>query len=373
MDGPPLRLALVTNIPAPYRVPVFDRVAATPGIRLRVLYGALREPDRDWDLPPLQHDHVLLPGRVISRGGRHIHVNPAVWRELDRLAPQVVLTTGYNPTHLAAFVWACVHGAAHVAMTDGTLLSEAGLGAVHRWLRRQVLARSAAAVAASEGGVQLLRRHGMDADAIHRSPLCANPALRWAPPAHNVRDVDLLFSGRLVAAKNPGFALQVAQGAAQRLDRPLRMAVLGGGPLLPGLRRQAATLAPQVQVDVTGPLNQAELPGWFQRSKLFLFPTRQDPWGVVANEACEAGVPVLVSPHAGVAGELVRDGDTGLVLPLDLATWVDACAALLGDEGRRQRLAAAAQAAVAAHGADAAAAGIVAAARQALLRCAAAR
>ena len=54
MADAPLRLALVTNIPAPYRVPVFDRVAATPGIALRVLYGALREPDRDWDLPPLQ-------------------------------------------------------------------------------------------------------------------------------------------------------------------------------------------------------------------------------------------------------------------------------------------------------------------------------
>jgi glycosyltransferase involved in cell wall biosynthesis len=373
MADAPLRLALVTNIPAPYRVPVFDRVAATPGIALRVLYGALREPDRDWDLPPLQHEHVLLPGRVVTRGGRHIHVNPAVWRELQRFAPQVVLTTGYNPTHLAAFVYARTHGAAHVAMTDGTPASEAGLGAAHRWLRRQLLARSAAAVAASAGGVQLLRQHGMDDAAIHRSPLCANPALRWAPRPGAVRDIELLFSGRLVPDKNPGFALQVAQATAQRLGRPLRMAVLGGGPLLPELRRQAATLAPLVQVDVTGPLKQADLPGWFQRSKLFLFPTRQDPWGVVANEACEAGVPVLVSPQAGVAGELVRDGDTGRVLPLDLATWVDACAALLGDEGRRQRLAAAARAAVAAYGVEQAAAGIVGAARQALLRCAVAR
>lgn len=83
-----LRLALVTNIPTPYRVPVFDRVAAAPGIALRVLYAALREPDRDWDLPPLRHDHV-------------------------------VLTTGNHPTHLAAFAYARVHGAARVAMIDG--------------------------------------------------------------------------------------------------------------------------------------------------------------------------------------------------------------------------------------------------------------
>ena len=54
---------------------------------------------------------------------------------------------------------------------------------------------------------------------------------------------------------------------------------------------------------------QRELPDLYRSAKVFLFPTLADVWGVVANEACAAGLPVIVSPHAGVAGELVRDDD----------------------------------------------------------------
>jgi glycosyltransferase involved in cell wall biosynthesis len=144
----------------------------------------------------------------------------------------------------------------------------------------------------------------------------------WSATAGRERDIDLLFSGRLVAVKNAGFALQMAQGVAQQLARPVRLALLGSGPLEAELRAQAATLAPQVDVLFAGHVAQSEIPAWFQRARLFVFPTRWDPWGVVANEACLAGVPVLVSPFAGVAGELVRDGINGRVLPLELPAWV---------------------------------------------------
>ena len=44
--GHPIRLAVVTNIPAPYRVPVYDLVAAQPGIQFDAFYCAASEPDR---------------------------------------------------------------------------------------------------------------------------------------------------------------------------------------------------------------------------------------------------------------------------------------------------------------------------------------
>jgi len=75
---------------------------------------------------------------------------------------------------------------------------------------------------------------------------------------------------------------------------------------------------------------------------------------------------VLVSPHAGVAGELVRDGEAGRVLPLDEAAWVEAATALLSDDKLLARHAEAARRAVAHYNFDNAAAGIVDAARHAL-------
>lgn len=361
----PLQLVIVTNMPAPYRVPVFDRVAATPGLALQVLYCTAAEADRRWDPPPLQHSHTVLPGRALRVGGRFIHLNPGVGAALQRLQPQVVLTTGYNPTHLLAWAWARRHHRPHVAMTDGTLASEARLSALHRAVRRWVLARSAAAVVASDGGRQLMLQLGMPAARVHHSVLCANAGQDWHTRGDERRDIDLLFAGRLVPVKSPGFALEVAAAVGQRLGRRVRLAVLGDGPLVAALQRQAVDVAASVETLMPGHVAQGELPGWYRRAKLFLFPTRWDPWGVVANEACESGVPVLITPHAGAAGELVRDGQGGRVLPLDVALWADAAAALLQDEPQRLRMADAARRAAVPFNADAAAAGLVQAARQA--------
>jgi glycosyltransferase involved in cell wall biosynthesis len=186
-----------------------------------------------------------------------------------------------------------------------------------------------------------------------------------ARPAHG-RDIDLLFSARLVPIKNASFALQVAAGTADRLGRAVRLAILGSGPEEARLREQAASLQGTVEVLFAGHVSQAEVPLWFVRSRLFLFPTAWDPWGVVANEACLAGVPVLVSPHAGVAGELVRDGLNGRVLPLKVDAWVDATAQLLTDPPLLQRMSRAAVDAVSAYTFENAALGISNAARQAL-------
>lgn len=361
----PLRLVVVTNMPAPYRVPVFDRVAATSGIDLHVLYATRAEADRRWDPPPLQHPHTVLPGWALPLGGRFIHLNPGVGAALRRLQPQVVVTTGYNPTHLLAWRHARRHGLPHVAMTDGTLASEAVLGPLHRAVRRHVLARSAAAVVASDGGARLMAHHGVPADHVHRSVLCAHAGLDWRAPGPAVRDIDLLFAGRLVAVKSPGFAVDVAAGVARSLGRRVSLAVLGSGPLADDLQRQAAHHRDWVDTHLVGHVAQGDLPGWYRRARVFLFPTHWDPWGVVANEACESGVPVLVSPHAGVAGELVRDGEGGRVLPLDLPAWVDAAASLLQDDALHARMAAAARRAVQPFQADAAAGGIVRAALQA--------
>jgi N-acetylglucosaminyldiphosphoundecaprenol N-acetyl-beta-D-mannosaminyltransferase len=348
-------------------VPVYNRIAALPGIRLKVFYAARSEPDRQWDLPEFAHDHVFLPGRMVDRNGRYIHTNLAVWGELARFKPDVVLTTGYNPTHLMAWAYAVLHRCRHVVMTDGTDRSEAGLSRLHRVVRRVVVTSTAAFVAASRGGQRLLNSQGVADDQIHFSPLCANTAVSWADSAGGDRDIDLLFSGRLVAMKNAGFALQLAHGVALQLGRPVRLALLGSGPLEAALRLQAAELAPQVEAVFAGHVSQAEIPSWFQRAKLFVFPTRWDPWGVVANEACLAGVPVLVSPHAGVAGELVRDGLNGRVLPLDLPAWVEAASALLTDPTALAALSQQALRSVQPYSFDNAAAGIVDAARHAAL------
>lgn len=336
-SGRAIRIALVTNIPAPYRLPMYELLAQTPGTELKLFFCSGREPDRLWDLQRLRVAHVFLRERVLTWSRRYIHTNPDVWSRLGEFRPDVVVTTGFNPTHLIAFAYARARGAHHIAMTDGTLQSEARLSAVHRWLRRRVYRRTAAFVGASEGSFALYRQYGVPAAAQFKSHLCAdNPA--FAAARRPSRDVDLIFCGRFAPGKLPLFAIDVAAAVGRLLNRRVVLLLVGAGELEQEMRRAAARVADCVDAQFAGFARQSELPAHYSRAKVLLFPTSGDTWGVVANEACAAGVPVIVSPQAGVCGDLVRDGENGRVLPLDVDRWAQAAAALIGEEAVWQRL-----------------------------------
>jgi glycosyltransferase involved in cell wall biosynthesis len=334
----PIRVAMVTNIPAPYRVPIYERLGADPDLAFKVFFCAGSEPDRNWQGQAPRYPHHFLPERFVTVGGRYIHLNPGMWRALAEFKPDVVITTGYNPTHLVAFAYARLHGAAHVVMTDGTAHSEGStLTALHRLVRRVVFAGSRAFVGASQGSFDLLASYGVPRQRMRQSHLCADNAAFLASPAQD-KVHDLLFCGRFVAIKNPLFAMSVAEGVARRLGRRVSLAFLGAGELEPRMREAAQPLADQLDVRFLGFAQPHELPAHYKRSRIFLFPSSWDPWGVVANEACMAGVPIVVTPEPGATGEIIRDGVNGFVRTLDVNAWVDAVCRLLSDEALYQRM-----------------------------------
>ena len=332
----PSRVVIVTNIPAPYRLPMYELLGLVPGLELKLIFCSGREPDREWDLRRLNVSHEFLRERVFSWRGRYIHTNPDVWAHLRAFAPDVVITTGFNPTHLIAFAYARRNGASHIAMTDGTADSESRLGALHRGLRRIVYRRSQAFIGASDGSFALYRQYGLPNAAMYKSHLCADNAAYISTPTQ--RDVDFLYCGRFVSGKLPLFAIEVAEQSARRLGRRVTMLLVGSGELDARMRQSVDRAARWIDARFTGFARQSELPGHYARCKVLLFPTVGDTWGVVANEACAAAVPVIVSPEAGVAHELVRHGENGYVFPLEVALWADAAAALLFDDAMWQRM-----------------------------------
>lgn len=332
-----IRVAIITNTPAPYRLPALQLLAGFEEIELHAIYCT--QPHIDVSLGEQAHAFPVhwLTGRYQAHSRSFMHNDLGVVRVLRALRPDVIITCGYIPTFLYAFSWARLAGVPHVVMTDGTLTSERSLTAVHRWVRKIVWRGSSAFVGACEGSLDLFRAAGIEAARLFKAPLAVDNERYARAVPHERERVDFLFCGRLLPLKRPGFALEVAASTARRIGRRTTIDFAGEGSEEAVLREQAAALQDLVQVRVLGHLPQAELPQRYAAARLFLFPSEFDVWGVVANEACAAGVPVLVSPHAGAAHELVRDGENGRVLPLDVDAWSEAAAALLLDDALHER------------------------------------
>ncbi len=327
-----LKIAVVANTPPPYRVPMYNRIARTPGVALHVIFCSRREPNRFWDLPPFEFSHTFLPERFVAAGERYIHNNIEVLPALKAFDADVIVTDGFNPTHLYGILYSTFKGIPHVPMTDGTEVSERALSGIHRMVRRFVFARSAAYLSASLGGKRLYLSYGIEAERCFLTPLCANNAAFTPPLGSGAKSFDFIFCSRMEPGKSPLFALDVAVETARRLGRKVRILFAGSGSLEKQLKQTAAQHTDLVDAVFHGFATQGDLPGLYQSASIFLFPTLADVWGVVANEACAAGLPVIVSPHAGVVDELVRDGENGFVCDLDVAQWADRSVRLLTDE-----------------------------------------
>jgi glycosyltransferase involved in cell wall biosynthesis len=92
--------------------------------------------------------------------------------------------------------------------------------------------------------------------------------------------------------------------------------------------------------------NSAELKALYHRCDIFCLPTRADALGLVLVEASAAGLPV-VSTSVGATAEIVKDGQTGIMVPPgDVAALVHALSALIADPVRRRQLGDAARALV---------------------------
>jgi glycosyltransferase involved in cell wall biosynthesis len=161
--------------------------------------------------------------------------------------------------------------------------------------------------------------------------------------AHGLAEGPLvLYAGRLVAEKG----VDVIATAWPSVRSDATLLVVGDGPL-------AARIAGLPRTRAVGPLPRAELPVAYAASVFALLPSIptprfKEPWGLVCNEAFEQARPMVATTAVGaVAGGLVRDGETGLVVaPGDPAALAGAINLGLEDDALRDRLGAAAHAAV---------------------------
>ena len=89
-----MKLALITEIPAPYRIPLWNALAER--VDLRVIFLAERDPRRAYDLhrDEWRFEARVLPGRELVLGGRWLVASRGVSRELR--GAEAVLVGGWN-------------------------------------------------------------------------------------------------------------------------------------------------------------------------------------------------------------------------------------------------------------------------------------
>jgi len=352
-----MKVALVINIPAPYRIPVFEKLAQKLGQDFLVIFAARAEPNRSWNIGELHFNHLFLNENIKEKkdGFNYVHNNFDVIKHLKVFKPDVVITTGFNPTHLYAWLYTKIFRKKHIYMTDGTIESEKHLSLLHKIMRKVVYSSSDAFIGAGQKTKELYKSYNISEEKVFQSHLSASNECFLNSIGFEERKFDLMFSGQFTERKLPFFFAEIAKEVSLCIPT-LKVLILGDGPL----KKEFLSQLDRDKIDYlyAGFVDQKELPSYYSSARLFLFTTRLDPCGVVANEALASGTPVIVTPHAGVANDLVQDKYNGYVITIDSTKWAHRALEVLQDKEKWKNLSTHATESVKRYTYDNAAAGI---------------
>jgi len=340
-----MAVALVTNYLTPYRIPLYERLAARNDTEV-LCFGAGDRYIPEWfrDLDS-QIEHAPFPARRL----RGPHEALTLGRHYDALiapfAGGAILPATYasarlhrRPFVLWASVWVQPRSLTHALTLPLIRRIYRDADAVIAY--GEHVRRFVSSVRGTAEGVFVAPQsvETSFARTVSEAEIGAFRARHQLPPGPCV-----LFVGRLAPEKGVAVLLdawrRVEAGGAT-------LVLVGGGDLAPLVGGIAGAR-------LLGPLARSELPVAYALADLTVVPSIptarfREPWALVCNEAMHQACPMVATSAVGaVAGGLVRDDETGLVVPpSDPAALAAAIDRLLRDSSLRARLGTAGRVAV---------------------------
>ena len=355
-DARPIRVALLTEIISPYRIPFLNELASDERIQLEVFFFSTTEGRRNWRIlwEKINFQYRILPGLLIAQRyqGGPIFLNPTILGPLRRGGFDTIICFGYHhPTIWLALMWSRFSHARALLWSESTLRDERYSGRVVQWLKRYLLRYFDGFVAAGAAQVKYLRHLGAAQDHIWVAPdavdsdFFSTQALHYwkqktaIKQALGVEGPIVLCVGRLLDAKGIPELLDAFEQVSLQCKSTLLL--VGDGP--DRVRYQEECRKRELtSVYFVGFQSQQQLPRYYAIADVFVFPTRSDPWGLVLNEAMCSGLPVICSTAAGGGTTLVRPGKNGFLHePGDVGALRHYLLTLLHDSNMRSRMGAA--------------------------------
>ncbi len=341
----PVKIAYLVSHPIQYQAPLLRRLAREPDLELTVLFGSGFSVNgyRDkgfgvtvaWDVPLLEGYRSVFLGALRDNGTASV------------LSP---ISLGLS-RRLAAFDVLWVHGYSTFNQLHGMLAAKAlGIPVLLRaesWLSDRP--RGRLRLLTKRACFGLLRhladgvlpigtrnaeywRHYMGTGFPHfavpyavdnsyfQQRTAEAASSREALRAELHLDPDrpvILFASKLQERKRCADLIAAYARLAPHpgIDPDPYLVIVGDGQESAALKQQAASTGFQ-SIRFCGFRNQSELPRFFDLCSVFVLPSRHEPWGLIVNEAMNAGRAVIVSDDVGAQLDLVTDGVEGCVFPV---------------------------------------------------------
>ena len=329
------RLTLITEIIAPYRVPVFNALAAREDIELHVIFLSHTDTSlREWNVPldEIRFSYEVLPSFRRRIGKYNLLVNRGLKKALERSRPDVVLCGGYS--YVAAWqagLWARKRRIPFLLWIESTAFDQRKRRALVEGLKRKFFSLCSGFVVPGQSSAAYLREFDVPDTKIFHAPNAVDNVhfsegakVARGDAAHvrtrlELPDRYFLYVGRLVEAKGVFELLDAYAKLEESLRSIIGLVFVGDGRARLQLESRAATIVPG-KIRFAGFVQKEQLPAYYALCDALMFPTHSDTWGLVVNEAMASGTAIVTTDVAGCVADLVENGRNGFVVASESVT-----------------------------------------------------
>lgn len=352
-----IRLAWLATHPIQYQAPLLRAIALDPEIDLTAIFfsdfSTRSFVDKEfgtsiaWDVSLVDgYKHLYLPG-----SGKHINeiktFQPKIFglrKYLNKKYFDVVLVQGWNHYGMVLAAWVAKKAGLKVLLRCEATDHVSSSKGVRGWIRERVVSfllnQVDFCMAIGSNNREFYLKRGIPFNKIGFMPYCVdNDFFRITSEAADLLELRehlsldasrpvLLYASKFIKRKFPDTLLE----AYSQLEEPRPyLLYVGDGELADDLKLRATQLGLN-DIRFLGFQNQSQLPKYYALADIFVLTSINETWGLVVNEAMNAGCAIIAADTVGSSKDLLKNRLNGVVLSeVSKETLVDAINNCLSD------------------------------------------
>lgn len=327
------KVILITNIPSPYRIPVWNYVSRQKDFDFKIFFMKETEYNREWQIPleEIKFKYEILPGLhlPIKKLNWEVHFNPGIFLKLKKENPDIIILDGYDaPTLWMALLYAKLHKKKIVSWIGSTLAYSRKKRGIVALFKKFFIKLSHSFIAYGNLAKEYLEYFGAPSNKIFVG--CNVGSVEFfRDRVHSFRktaeflrerkkypSILFLFVGRFDKEKG---ILEMLDAFKSINEKNWGLIMVGNGPLLSEIKNFVKINNLDQKIWLVGFKQKDELIEYYTIADIFIFPSLREVFGIVLSEALASGLFVLPSKYAGATNDLLKEGENGYIIdPKDI-------------------------------------------------------
>ncbi|KAB2878365.1 glycosyltransferase family 4 protein [bacterium] len=329
-----MKIVIITNIPSPYRIPLFNRMNEEFKSRnwaLHVIFLTKSYRRRKWQIneQEFHFDFEYLRDWNLAYKEGFTSLALSLLPSLYYNRPNIIIVGGFSLATLWTLLYAKLFHIPYIIWSGETIAEDkirSRFRSLRNILRHVQIQYAAAFVAYGTEAAKYLQRwrikpktifigtNTVDTEFIRERVRELRTRKREYIAKRKLPDLNILFVGYLENRKGVHFILEAVKAIQSDSSSPVfGTHIVGSGPEEINLKRWAEHNDLH-HIYFWGFKQKEELPEFLALADLLLFTSTQELYGLVPIESMAAGVPTLCSKYAGCTIDLIEDRINGLII-----------------------------------------------------------